>query len=157
MLERWWTALLPLLRWVPDPLTGLLMWIFNAKFTVGAAAVVFNDQGEVMLFKHTYRRNFPWALPGGWLKYGEDPARAVQREIMEESGLSVYIERPVQVTTVGRMHNLLDIVFVGRLTGGTFRPSAEVSEAGFFRLDHLPRVHKDTLKLLKGVMQPQEK
>ncbi len=152
MLQRVWATLLPLWGWVPKPLRWWVTWTLSPKFVVGVAGVILNEQGEVMLFRHTYRREFPWALPGGLLKRGEDAARAVEREVMEESGLSVCIERPWKVQTWNK-GELLDLIFVGRWTGGTFRPSAEVSEMGFFRPDNLPHLDRETRELLDSVWE----
>jgi 8-oxo-dGTP diphosphatase len=126
-------GLLWLWRWLPIPnwLRWALLWQGNQKFLVGVGAVVFNDAGEVLLCRHTYRAEYPWSLPGGWLNRDEEPARAIEREICEETGLEVRMLHLLRVK--GREdYPQLDVMFVGQLEGGTFRPSAEVSEAGFF-------------------------
>ena len=33
--------------------------------------------------------------PGGWLEKGEDPARAVEREVREETGWECKVEKPI--------------------------------------------------------------
>jgi 8-oxo-dGTP diphosphatase len=131
LVLRLWRLPLPgFVRWG-------LVWLFNAKFIASVSAVVLNEAGEALLFLHTYRLDYPWALPGGWLQYGEDPALAIEREIMEESGLRVRVVRPLWV---GRNHTLpsVDITFLACLEGGDFRPSLEVSEARYFPAGALP-------------------
>jgi ADP-ribose pyrophosphatase YjhB (NUDIX family) len=124
--------------WLPIPfaLRWPILWLGTHKFLVGVAAVVLNERGEVLLFRHTYRGKLPWGLPGGWLKRREDPARAVEREIREEAGLEVRVLGPVWAST--EKHAQVDVVYCARLLGGVFRPSPEVSEAAFFPLDRLP-------------------
>lgn len=62
---------------------------------VGAAAVVVNDRGEVLL--HRRSDNGLWWLPGGSIEPGENPADAVVREVWEETGVHVIPERLVGV------------------------------------------------------------
>ena len=64
------------------------MNLVQDQFLVGVTGVIFNEKNEVLLFKHTYRKQ-SWSLPGGYLKAGEHPAEALEREIKEESGLVV--------------------------------------------------------------------
>lgn len=106
-----------------------LLWLFNAHFIVGAAALVHDGNGRVLVARHTYRGGLPWGLPGGWVRRGEDPAQAVVREVREETSLEVEITTTLTVRMEGRAH--LTVVYGARLIGGTFRPSAEVSEVRF--------------------------
>ena len=50
--------------------------------------VVVELRGGIVLIE---RRNPPpgWALPGGYVEYGEDPEDAARREVKEETGLDV--------------------------------------------------------------------
>ena len=74
-------------------------------------AVVFDDQGRLLLI----RRKFPpfqgqFALPGGFVDYGETVEAAVQRELEEETGIQTGIERLVGVYSAPhrdpRRHNV---------------------------------------------------
>ncbi len=52
---------------------------------LGAACVVFDGAGRVLLVHHTYgRRN--WELPGGGSEPGEAPDETATRELLEETG-----------------------------------------------------------------------
>ena len=61
-----------------------------------AGAVVFDDAARLLLVK---RANPPaqglWSLPGGRLEPGESAEDAVVREVAEETGLAVRVEREV--------------------------------------------------------------
>ncbi len=59
--------------------------------TGGAAAVVFDDVGRVLLVKENYGRRRR-SLPGGALDDGETPEQAAVREAYEETGVRVAIE-----------------------------------------------------------------
>ena len=93
--------------------------------------------GRILLFRHTYRSEYPWGLPGGWLKRGEHAHEAIEREILEESGYQVHALRSVVIGGDRKLHRL-DLYFECELINGTFQSSAEVCDAAFFELDHLP-------------------
>jgi 8-oxo-dGTP diphosphatase len=116
-----------------------MLWVMNQKYLAGVIAVVLNDAGEVLLLRHTYRRERAWGLPAGWLRGREDPILAVRRELAEESGLSAQVLYPLRIDP-GARRPQLDIVYVCRPDGGTFRPSPEVDACGWFPLDRLPDV-----------------
>src|SRR5262249_4540775 len=91
----------------------------------GAAAVVFNAQGEVLLQHRS--DDGRWGLPGGALEPGEEPADTVVREVWEETGLHVVPERIVGVYAGsdgfhtypdGNQAAFVSIVFACRVTGG---------------------------------------
>jgi ADP-ribose pyrophosphatase YjhB (NUDIX family) len=129
--------LLGVWRRLPGGLQGAIEWLLLPKFLVGAVAVVIDDSGSVLLFRHTYRNDYPWGLPGGWIKASEEPTDAIEREVLEESGLLIKALHPL---VVGGDRDLrrLDLIFLCQLVGGTFQQSAEVSDAGFFELSALP-------------------
>jgi ADP-ribose pyrophosphatase YjhB (NUDIX family) len=141
LLHRLKEAFKPSLLWLwrrlPGRVQGWAAWLLLPKFLVGSMAVTFDDAGRVLLFYHTYRDDYPWGLPGGWIKVGENPMRAVEREVFEESGYRVKTQHPL---VIGGDKDLrrLDLIFLCDLEGGDFRPSAEVSDADFFPPAALP-------------------
>jgi 8-oxo-dGTP diphosphatase len=137
IVGRFKPRLLWLWRHLPFWLQGRIERLLLPKYLVGAMAVVLDDADRILLFRHTYRNDYPWGIPGGWLKAGEDPTDAVEREIYEESGYRVKALHPM-VIGGDRALCRLDLMFLCTLDGGAFRPSAEVSDAGFFALDELP-------------------
>jgi len=117
---------------------------------VGLTGIIFNDKNEVLLFKHVYRAH-SWSLPGGYMKAGEHPKEALEREIKEESGLVVSVDEQLKTRT-DRETARLDICYVGVFIGGDFSPSSEVSEFGFFSLDKLPLIRKNQLFLINEAL-----
>ncbi len=80
--------LLRIWRILPPWMERIASAIIRPRFHVVAGAIILNEQGQLLLCKHTYRRLHPWGLPGGDIHFGEDPAEAVRRELWEETGFS---------------------------------------------------------------------
>ena len=128
-----------------------LMRFFQNQFLVGVTGVIFNEKKEVLLFKHTYRQH-AWSLPGGYLKSGEHPKEALEREIKEESGLVVSVDESLKTRT-DRDSSRLDMCYVGVFIGGEFTPSHEVSEYGFFSQDKIPLLRSNQVFLIEAARQ----
>lgn len=128
-----------------------VMRIFQTQFLVGVTGVILNDKNEVLLFKHTYRQDPLWSLPGGYMKTGEHPLEGLEREVEEESGLIVSADEELRIRT-DRASSRLDITVKGKFIGGVFKPSHEVVEYGFFALDKLPGISKNQLLLIRHVL-----
>lgn len=135
MIKR---ILLKIWRVLPAWAQAVLSRIIRPLFQVFAAAVILNEDRAVLLVKSTYQRVHPWGLPGGSLEYGEHPEDAVIREVREETGLHICIERLLLVKSW--YPDRVGMYYLCRITGGTFRPSDEVSEFAFFPLEDLPDV-----------------
>jgi ADP-ribose pyrophosphatase YjhB (NUDIX family) len=129
----------------------VIMRFFQDKFLVGVTGIIFNDKKEILLFKHTYRSH-AWALPGGYLKSGEHPREALEREIKEESALVVSVDDSLKTRT-DRDSARLDMCYTGILIGGDFVPSHEVSEYGFFAQDKLPLLRENQVFLIDEALK----
>ncbi len=87
--------------------------------TSGAGVVVFNEDASQVLW--VKREDFRvWTIPGGRIEAGESPEDAGYREVLEETGYAVRIERLVgeywrpQLSKGGS----LVFVFAGRVVSG---------------------------------------
>lgn len=121
------------------------------QFLVGVTGVIFNEKNEVLLFRHTYRAH-AWSLPGGYMKAGEHPREALEREIKEESHLVVSIDDPLKTRT-DRDSARLDMCYTGVFIGGDFVPSHEVVEYGFFSQGTLPLLRKNQVFLIDEALK----
>jgi 8-oxo-dGTP diphosphatase len=81
-----------------------------------AAAIVIHGN-EIALIKRRREGRLYYVFPGGQLEDKESPEQAVVREVEEELGLKVDVER-LMVTVLHR--NKMQYYFLTRITGGKF-------------------------------------
>jgi ADP-ribose pyrophosphatase YjhB (NUDIX family) len=88
------------------------------------------------------RKNPPpgWALPGGFVDYGESLESAARREALEETSLAVellYQLGAYSDPSRDPRHHTISVVFVGRATG-TPRAADDAADIGIFDRGSLP-------------------
>ncbi|MFJ1550739.1 NUDIX domain-containing protein [Streptomyces sp. NPDC088246] len=69
------------------------------KHIAGAGAIIHNSGGRILLVRPSYGDG-TWEIPGGGLDTGEDPQRAVRREVKEELGFDLTLGRLLAVDWV---------------------------------------------------------
>lgn len=115
-----------------------------------ATGVVIDDAGRILLGRRA--DNGAWALPGGIVEPGEEPADAAVREIFEETAVIAEPEALIAVTSFdeityanGDVVRYLDVLFRCRAAGGTARVNdSESTEVAWRALDDLPAVSERT-------------
>ncbi len=91
----------------------------------GVSVAVLND-GKILL---TRREDFEvWCIPGGALEDGESLAEAARREIREETGMDVKLERLVVTYSApqGPGNGRHILLFAGKPVGGQLNPLVRV-------------------------------
>ena len=58
------------------------------------SAVIFNSDNKILLCK-SHKWDNKYVIPGGHVEYNEKLEEALQREILEETGLTIYDIKPV--------------------------------------------------------------
>src|SRR4030042_433132 len=96
-----------------------------------------------------------YALPGGFLNYGETLEHCVVREVQEETGLRTEIVSLVGVFSSPdrdpRGH-FVTAVFHLKVVGGTMRAGDDAEGAEWVHLDRLPRVAFDHGKIVQSFL-----
>ncbi len=104
-------------------------------FRIGVFALILDDQGRILLGR---RRDIDWwNLPGGGMEKGETVDEALYREVLEETGLEVEVERLVGVYSKPQKQEVV-LTFRCRIIGGTLQPTEEIRESRFFLPNALP-------------------
>lgn len=126
---------------------------------LGAAALIVNDEGHVLLVKHGYG-HLNWELPGGHTEFGESIVDTALREVREETGLRVIAERTTGIY-YDPATDMLHFVLLCRRADEDpkFQLSEEVTECAYWPPAALPRPISDfTVQRindgLSGAIQP---
>lgn len=130
--------LLHLWRFMPMWIHVFVTRVTQPKFNAGVSALVFDELGRVLLFKHTYRK-YEWGIPGGTLEYHEQPAEAMVREFYEEANMKIEIKKLLKVASAKEFPHL-GIVYLCNIISGEFKPSHEISEMKYFDVNNLPKM-----------------
>ncbi|WP_055586011.1 NUDIX hydrolase [Peterkaempfera griseoplana] len=124
---------------------------------VGAYGLCISD-GQVLLTRFTPPDGTDghWSLPGGGVEHGEDPLDAVVREVREETGYEVVVDRLLGVDSRTRrvtrdgagsveLHGI-GIFYRVRIAGGRLRHEVNGSSdlAAWFPVDEVPRLARAT-------------
>lgn len=99
------------------------------------------------------RRNPPhgWALPGGFIDYGESAENAARREALEETGLRVVLTDLLGVYSRpdrDPRHHTMSVVYVARADGQEPAAGDDAAEVRLVGLTDLPDLAFDHARIL---------
>ncbi len=122
----------------------------NRRNPIPTVDIIIELKGGIILIK---RKNPPqgWALPGGFVDYGETLESAAVREAKEEIGLDVELIRQFHTYSDPRRdprHHTITTVYIAKAQG-TAIAGDDAKEAGVFQKEALPKKiafdHKEIL------------
>ena len=102
--------------------------------------IITDNETRVLLIE---RKNPPsgWALPGGFVDYGESCELAAIREGREETSLELELIRQFHTYSDpgrdARLHTI-SVVYVAKIVGGTLKAADDAKDAAWFPKDELP-------------------
>lgn len=137
------TAVLParlhqwLLKLASDTLRGIRLR--TGIRPIACAMIIHNDEGRVLLVRHSYIEPDTWMLPTGRMGRRESPLDTAAREVWEETqieGLEIGMIEFEDTEYWGLEHRAF---IVGGRASGTVKPDGrEILAAEFFAPDALP-------------------
>ena len=130
------------------------MSIKSPKLTVDG---IIYDNNKILLIK---RRNNPfqgkWALPGGFVEYGEKTEDSVVREISEETGLNTRVNKLIGVYSDPdrdpRGHTVT-VVYELLMISGKIESGDDACDIKFFEIDNLPELSFDHNLIIKDFLR----
>lgn len=110
---------------------------------VDIRAVVINDN-KILLTKE--KSDSKWSLPGGYADVNYSPSEIAVKEVFEETGLNVKVNRIIAIIDTNK-HNFptleyhfYKIIILCDLIDGNLRGSDETEESSFFNFNNLPEL-----------------
>ena len=116
---------------------------------VDVRGLVFNAEKEVLLVKE--KIDGKWTIPGGWADVGYTASEVAVKEVKEETGLDIKVDRLLAVYDKKchphppQAYYVYKIVFLGVVTGGVVAEAHDILDVGFFRMDQLPELSEDRI------------
>lgn len=106
------------------------------KHSVSVAGIVVRDDGRILAIQR--RDNRQWEPPGGVLELGETFEEGVRREVLEETGVEVQIERLTGVYK-NMCRNVVALVFRCRPLGSGLPSTPEATRVAWLTPDEIVR------------------
>ncbi|UCG36859.1 MAG: NUDIX hydrolase [Candidatus Bathyarchaeota archaeon] len=126
---------------------------------VRTRAVVFNEEGKLLVQHHKTAKHDFYRLPGGGVRFKEKLEDCIIREIREETQLDVDVDRLLWVRdfTDQLPYHSIEVFFLATVIGGEFNPAPEGKdiELRFVNVEDLektifyPKAFLPKLKLLR--------
>jgi 8-oxo-dGTP diphosphatase len=120
-----------------------------AGHLLGAASVIVDKDGRVLLVKHNYGEH-NWEIPGGGAEPGESIEETAHREALEEVGVRLGLERLTGVYWEPDREDgkaIHHFVFLARLDRASPTPRvvdvAEITDCAWFAPENMPRPISD--------------
>lgn len=134
------------------PVCPACNWIYFADPKVAAAVLIEKDDFVLLVRRVNEPGRGLWTLPAGFVDAGENPARAAERECLEETGLTVQVTGIMDVISGLEHPRGADIVIVyrARIEAGTLQARDDADQADWFSYMDLPPLAFQATKRVLG-------
>ena len=106
---------------------------------IPVTATIVPLNGGIVLVKRKYPPFVDdWCLPGGFIEAHEAPEQSAIREVEEETGLKVKIERMLGAQAPGKGINVIILFYLAGPACGVITPGDDASAAQAFNKSDLP-------------------
>jgi 8-oxo-dGTP diphosphatase len=120
---------------------------------VATGGFVTNSQGQVLLIKSP--RYGDWEFPGGQVEEGETIPHALEREVLEETGIIVRVKSLVGIYSNIRKPSIVNMDFICEYISGKPTPSEESTQVEWVDAEEaLSRVKREAIyRRLKNMLE----
>ncbi len=95
--------------------------------------------GGIVLVKRKFEPYVDdWCLPGGFMESTEQPEESAMREVFEETGLKIEVDRLLHAAAPGRGINVVILFYLAKPASGTPVPGDDASDVRVFQMNELP-------------------
>jgi 8-oxo-dGTP diphosphatase len=118
-----------------------VFYIKNPLLTVDTVIIQNNSVVLVMRKNPPYKGS--WALPGGFVEYGETVEIAAIRETKEETGLDIELDGMVGVYSDPHRDprgHIISICFLGHKIGGELVADTDAADVQCMRIDEISKI-----------------
>ncbi|OED30760.1 NUDIX hydrolase [Methanosphaera sp. WGK6] len=123
----------------------------NPALTVDVIIIKNNETVLIKRLNNPYKDY--WALPGGFVEYGEKVEDAAIRETKEETGLDVELDELVGVYSDPERDprgHTVTVAFKAYIIGNQLKSSSDAKDAKYFKINNLKEMdfafdHRDIL------------
>jgi ADP-ribose pyrophosphatase YjhB (NUDIX family) len=110
---------------------------------VSVRALIFNEHKQLLLVKEASLGT--WSLPGGWCDLFETPSEAIIKEVIQEAGIHIKVEKLLGISDrikykTNKKWSEYAVMFLATIIEDTKVFGHEVSQVGFFDINNLPEL-----------------
>lgn len=102
------------------------------------------EEDRILMVKEITDGN--WSLPGGWADVNDAPSDTVEREVREETGLTVHARKLIGVYEANHdrepvnVFHCYKLLFLCDRISGSLQPSYETPQVRYYGLNELPQL-----------------
>lgn len=117
---------------------------------VDVRGFLLNDKNEILMVQE--KCDMKWTIPGGWCEVGISPKENILKEMEEETGLDVQVNRVLAIFDKSKHphppqpHYVYKIIYYCTCANSTIlNPNHEINDAQFFSINKLPNLSEDRI------------